>query len=93
MNEGEWDRLIADLRSSDDWDRAVEAARTLGEVADQSRVPDLERLIEDDDFFVREAAAGPLCRLKGLDALPLLLQASERGRLEGHDNDGLEMGA
>jgi HEAT repeat protein len=90
MDQAEWDRLIASIRSAgEDLDRAVAASMALGEITDRSRIPELERLIQDDDFFVREAAATPLISLKGIDAFPLLLEALERGAREGHDNDGL----
>ena len=61
----------------------------LGEITDSSRIPEWERLVQDDDFFVREAAASPLINLEGIEALPLLLESLERGAREGHDNDGL----
>lgn len=90
MKQAEWDRLIADIRSvGEDVDRAVEASLALRGVIDRSRIPELERLIQDDDFFMREAAASPLINLNGLKALPQLLEALERGSREGHDNDGL----
>ncbi len=82
----EWHRLVEDLRSDD---RAVRAASIFGRVADESRVPDLYRLLESDDFFIREAAAEPLARLEGARALPALFTALTRGESEGHDNDGL----
>jgi HEAT repeat protein len=65
----------------------VRAAELLDEVADESRLPDLYRLIQDDDWYIREVASIPLSRLDGVRALPLLFQALTRGRQEGHDND------
>jgi hypothetical protein len=90
MDQAAWDRLIANIRSvADDSDRAVEASMALREITDSSRIPELERLLQDEDFFVREAAVSPLISMRGIDALPLLLEALERGATEGHDNDGL----
>ncbi len=90
MAEQDWDRLVADLRAVvDDIDRAVDAVPALAALADASRVPELYRLLRDDDFFVREAAAEPLARLEGVRALPQLFEALSRGEHEGHDNDGL----
>ncbi len=86
MAEQDWDRLVADLRAVvDDIDRAVDAVPALAALADSSRVPELYRLLQDDEFFVREAAAEPLARLEGVRALPQLFEALS----EGHDNDGL----
>lgn len=90
MAEQDWDRLVADLRAVvGDIDRAVDAVPALAALADASRVPDLYRLLRDDEFFVREAAAEPLARLEGVRALPQLFEALSRGEQEGHDNDGL----
>lgn len=87
----EWEQILADLRGAeDDVDRAVAACTALDVVADESRLSELRRLLTDgDDFFVREAAAVPVARLEGIRALPALLHAQQRGREEGHDNDGL----
>ncbi|GAC1333791.1 MAG: hypothetical protein NVSMB14_00700 [Isosphaeraceae bacterium] len=89
MDPAEWDRLMADIRSFDDFERMVEASLAIREWSDRSRLPELKLLIQDDDFYVRESAADALCRLEGLKSLPLLLEALERGTREGHDNDGL----
>lgn len=86
MPLSEWERLVEDLRSDD---RAVRAASVLARVADESRVPDLYRLLGSDDCFVREAAAEPLARLEGARALPALFTALTRGESEGYDNDSL----
>ncbi len=45
-------------------------------------------LLNDDNFFVREAAAWPLAELAGTSALRELLVAYQRGFDDGHDNDG-----
>lgn len=76
------------LRSSD-INRAVRSAEALCEAADESRVPDLYALLDDSDFFIREAAAEPLARLEGARALPVLFRALAQGAADGHDNDGL----
>jgi HEAT repeat protein len=89
MTTPAWADILVDLRAEDDVDRIVQAAAHLDAVADESHVPDLYRLIQDDDWFVREAAAVPLARLEGVRALPLLFRALTRGTQAGHDNDGL----
>ena len=45
-------------------------------------------LLNDEDFFVREAAAWPVSELAGPESLDRLLMAYQRGLDEGHDNDG-----
>jgi HEAT repeat protein len=89
MTTSEWERILADLRAEDDVDRIVRAAEQLDALADQSHISDLHRLIQDDDWFIRETAAAPLARLEGARALPLLFHALTRGQQQGHDNDGL----
>jgi HEAT repeat protein len=86
-----WEQIIADLYGvEDDVDRAVAACSALDAAADESRLPELRRLLmQGDNFFVREAAAFPVARLEGLRALPALVHAKQRGSEEGHDNDGL----
>ncbi len=88
MSNEQWIQLVDALRS-DDIDRAVDASQTLAEIADATHIPALYTLLQDNDFFVREAAADPLARLEGPRALPLLFQALTRGQQDGHDNDGL----
>ena len=51
-------------------------------------VPQLVALLEDDSFYVREAAAWPLAELGRTEVLPQLLRAYQRGLDEGDDNDG-----
>jgi HEAT repeat protein len=86
----EWDRIVADLHSVSDVDRAVRACRDLDNAATKSWLPRLYRLLtKDKSFFVREAAAYPIARLEGLRALPKLLYALKLGEDDGHDNDGL----
>ncbi len=84
----DWERTVDDLRSSD-IERAVQAIDVLDRIADATNVPDLYRLLRDDDFFVREAAAVPLARIEGATALPALFEALDQGTLQGQDNDGL----
>ena len=67
---------------------ACEAAK---ELYDNSRLEDrhaLLTLLQHDDFFVREAAAWPLCSLGVTTALPQLFVAFQRGFNDVHDNDG-----
>ena len=84
-----WATLIATLRDTDDFERSLQACEVISEVADESCVPDLYALLNDEDIFVREAAAAPLATLEGIKALPALFQALTRGFQDGHDNDGL----
>ena len=89
MNDAEWDRLLVEIRDLDDIDRGVRAIETLDRLASGSDVPRLYDLLDDPEFFVREAAAAPLARLEGPRALPALFRALTRGEQDGHDNDGL----
>jgi len=88
MTKSNWSQLIQDLRS-EDIDCAVDACEKISELADGTHVPELYLLLNDESFFVREAAAIPLVRLEGVRALPSLFEAHKRGSQEGHDNDGL----
>jgi HEAT repeat protein len=88
MLKPEWPQVIEDLRSRDT-DRAVRAFERLGAIADESRIAELYAMLNDKDFFIREAAAVPLARLEGVKALPSLFGALTRGTQDGHDNDGL----
>lgn len=88
MPQQTWPQLIHDLRSSD-VKRAVLACDKIDATADASHIAELYALLNDDSFFIREAAANPLARLEGIDALPSLFQAMTRGLEDGHDNDGL----
>lgn len=86
----DWDRIIADLHDIKNIDRAVGAYDALDKAADESWLPRLHELLATGrDFVVREAAAYPIARLEGLQALPQLLHALQLGEREGHDNDGL----
>jgi HEAT repeat protein len=88
MRKQNWPQLVQDLQSPD-VKRAVRAYAEISEVADESHVPELYSLLNDESFFVREAVASSLARLEGVAALPHLFQAYTRGFQEGHDNDGL----
>lgn len=88
MRKQNWPQLVQDLQSPD-VKRAVRAYEEISEVADESHVPELYSLLNDESFFVREAVASSLARLEGVKALPYLFQAYTRGFQEGHDNDGL----
>lgn len=88
MLKPEWPQVIEDLRSRDT-NRAVRAFERLGVIADESRTAELYSMLNDTDFFIREAAAVPLARLEGIKALPPLFGALTRGSQDGHDNDGL----
>jgi hypothetical protein len=91
MDKVDWNRLMEELLSyHDDVERAVNAAAVLTEAADESRLPELERLFSSGDYFLREVLGEPIARIKGLDALPLLLEGLTMGHQEGHDHDTLQ---
>jgi HEAT repeat protein len=89
MTEEQWRDLTAALRDTGSLDRAAAAASTLQALASAEDVPRLLSLLEDPDFFVREAAAWPLSDLGCTEALPALIRARRLGSAVGHDNDGL----
>jgi len=90
MSKLNWSQLIQDLRS-EDVERSVNACQKIDEMADESHIQELYSLLNDESFFIREAAANPLARLEGVKALPRLFQAYTRGFQDGHDNDGLSV--
>jgi hypothetical protein len=51
-------------------------------------LPRLKVLLDDEDFFVKEAAAWPLSDLVGADVLPDLFRAFQRGLTNSTNNDG-----
>ena len=79
---------MAALRNESELDQMVAAARALQTEATPDDVPRLIDLLNDESFFVREAAAWPLSDLGQVEAFPQLLKAYQRGLVEGHDNDG-----
>jgi hypothetical protein len=87
MELAHWHSLVA-LLSSRDPGVCADAASKLQSEAGVEDIPRLLELLQEDDFFVREAAAWPLAVLAGPSALPELLVAYERGFAQGHDNDG-----
>ncbi|MEJ0084424.1 MAG: HEAT repeat domain-containing protein [Pseudomonadota bacterium] len=88
MSPHDWQRVVKALRDVASDDVAVEAAAELQAKATIEDVPRLIDLLNDDSFFVREAAAWPLSDLGVVEALPVLLDAYQRGLEDGHDNDG-----
>jgi HEAT repeat protein len=88
MNEKRWSELVIALRNETQLEQMVAAAGALQAEATPEDVPRLVELLNDESFFVREAAAWPLSDLAQIDALPQLLKAYQRGLDEGHDNDG-----
>ena len=82
------DDLIHVLRDSDDAEALAAAATQLHNSATPGDLGRLMELLQDDDFFVREAAAWPVSELAGPAALRELLVAYQRGFDDGHDNDG-----
>ncbi len=85
----EWKKLVDDLLNSKNVNLAIRASQIISKIANDSCVPDLFALLENDSFFVREVAADPLARLEGAKALPTLFSALTRGENEGWDNDTL----
>jgi hypothetical protein len=88
MNAAAWDALVRDLRNHDDVDASFGAAKRIHREATAADVPRLVELLQDESFFVREAAAWPLSELAGAECLAELLEAYQRGLDEGLDNDG-----
>jgi hypothetical protein len=90
MSNSQWSQLIQDLHGKN-VDRAVRACEEISELADETNISELYSLLEEDSFFIREAAAFPLARLEGVKALPALFGAYTRGFQDGHDNDGMHV--
>ena len=88
MTEEEWNNLNRRLRNHDNPNIAASAAQQLHKAASRDDLPRLMELLNDEDFFVREAAAWPVSELAGPKSLDKLLMAYQRGLDEGHDNDG-----
>lgn len=68
--------VLEQLKSPDPSSR-FEAARSLGEIGEESHVLNLADTLEDDDPIVAAAAAASLSRLGGAAARKLLRQATE----------------
>lgn len=73
------EKLLVAL-TSDDRDRRIRAASELGDTGDRTVIPVLIKTLRDDDWRVREAAAGALARLKAAAAVPALLEALRQMR-------------
>jgi hypothetical protein len=88
MDTAAWDHSLLDL-AAHDVDRNVGAAKRLYDESTMEDVPRLLTLLQEgSDFFVREAAAGPLAALAAPSVVHELLIGYQRGFEEGHDNDG-----
>jgi hypothetical protein len=87
MTQGEWEDLVQTLRQADA-SIAASGAERLHKRAPTEDLPRLLILLNDDDVFLREAAAWPISELAGSSSLHDLLIAYPRGLDEGHDNDG-----
>jgi hypothetical protein len=87
MTDSEWNHTVLELRDADADVAASAAARLLKE-ASLLDLPRLLALLDDEDFFLREAAAWPISELAGPAYLRELLIAYQRGFEDGHDNDG-----
>jgi hypothetical protein len=87
MTEGEWEDLVRALRH-DDASIIASAAERLHKRASAEDLPRLLGLLNNDDIFLREAAAWPISELAGSSSLHDLLIAYQRGFDEGYDNDG-----
>jgi HEAT repeat protein len=90
MDAGTWKELNDALRDERNVERAARACTQLQEQATAEDVPRLMEMLNDSDFFIREAAAWPLTQLAGLAALPQLLAALQRTFDDGHDGDGFQ---
>ncbi len=87
MEHDRWLALVEAL-SDQDVNACVTAVESIHAEATADDIPKLLKLLEDENFFVREAAAWPLAWLAGPSVLPQLLVAYQRGFDQGHDNDG-----
>ena len=58
MSKLNWSQLIQDLRG-EDIECSVNARQKIYEVTDQSHVPELYSLLNDESFFIRKAASFP----------------------------------
>jgi hypothetical protein len=86
MEATNWSAIVSGLIDPD-IHVCVKAAERLQAETDMADVPNLLKLLESNDFFVREAAAWPLAELTCPKVLVQLLAAYQRGFDEGHDND------
>lgn len=81
--------LIKKLEDEDaNGEQRALAARRLGEIADKAAIPALTRALRDEDWNVREAAAGALGKLKAAGAVVGLLEALRWGRPGPFGNGG-----
>ena len=87
MNLNAWNEIVSAL-SEREVSTAVDAASKLHTNATTEDIPRLLSLLDNADFFIREASAWPLAELAGASVLPQLLTAYQRGFDEGHDNNG-----
>jgi HEAT repeat protein len=87
MSDQDWIEIVRALEAPD-VDTAVGAAENLDARASLDDIPRLLALLGHEDFFVREAAAWPLCHLAGPLVLKELFAAYQLGFDQGHDNDG-----
>ncbi len=90
MDERTWNDITDALRDTRNATRAAQAAADLHEQATTEDVPRLMAMLNDSDFFIREAAAWPISELAGVAALPQLLVALQRSFDDGHDGDGFQ---
>ena len=87
MTDSEWENVVLALRDSSA-DIAASAAARLHKGASIADLPHLLRLLDDEDSFLREAAAWPISELTGPSYMRELLLAYQRGFEQGLDNDG-----
>ena len=89
-----WQDLIEDILNYDSdeegsLDKAVDAIDALKEIQDNDCLKELYKLLDCDDFAIREWVASPIANMDGIKALRPLLKSLTRGEEDGHDNDGL----
>src|SRR5580765_6245634 len=89
MDSETWSDIETDLRNYDDSRKCLRAVERLRLESTQEDIPRLLELLKaGEDFFIREAAAWPLAHLAGVQYLPELFAAYQKGFDDGHDNDG-----
>jgi HEAT repeat protein len=94
ISDKAWNELLSDLQlitgdeTDEEFDRAIKASEKIGQLRDKKRLPDLYRLLNKDDLFVRESVGMAIANISGLDALPRILAPLEDPD-DGHDYDGL----
>lgn len=85
---GDWQWAVATVCDPADTNQYVDACQLLDQLADETRLDELDRLLDHDAFTAREAALTPYARLAGVSGLGRMIHVLRQGRAEGLDNDG-----